>query len=298
MTFQPIFEDEGWIAGHLAIVHAGEIALHVAIAALIARTIFLVTRATGISLLAGGLFLVNAFAVPAVGYAQAWHEMAVCGLGVLSVFLIVAIRSDWRWLLGIGCAASVLLVKPSAAGIIAMPLLVWLTLDGKRRTVPMDWLSIGMSMAALLITAETSYGVWRPRIPTPMFEHGWLSHTLVQSTAVVGLTLQSVIPYGIAEQFDWGVLPWQTQTQAAVVIVASVLTALWWIGRRVNLLAAFGILWIALAIGPRILVHTQESSGAVVRAPEVIYAQQWYPALPGVIWILVSFTERRTRETS
>lgn len=286
MIFHPLFEDQGWLAAHLGAVHVGELALHILIAILLARTIAVVTSSPSAAILGGSLFLVNAFAVPAIGYATAWREMTVCGLAVLTVCVLVSFRSEWRWLAGIGCAAGVLLVKPSAAGFVAVPLLAWLTLEQGIRIIAIDWL---VTIAALVLSGETTYGYWGPRLPTPLFEPGWLAHSLVQSTAVVGMTLQSVLPYGIAEQLDWAVLPWQTQMQAAVLIVAAILTALFWIVRRRRLLAAFGILWIALAIGPRILVHTKESSGAVTRAPEVIYAQQWYPALPGVIWILVSF---------
>ena len=47
--------------------------------------------------------------------------------------------------------------------------------------------------------------------------------------------------------------------------------------------------WVVILIGVRLVFP---STIWPERAPELIYAQQFYPALPGMIWLIVSLGRR------
>ena len=57
------------------------------------------------------------------------------------------------------------------------------------------------------------------------------------------------------------------------------------LNRRHFHVAAFALLWVAALISVRLIAPAVNWPD---RAPEWIYAQQWYPALPGMVWLMVA----------
>ena len=99
------------------------------------------------------------------------------------------------------------------------------------------------------------------------------------------LAIQSFSPFGIAFQLD----PEQASLGALYWMFAALIAFGVWLARRSIPLVAFAILYVLALITVRLGVP---ASNWLDRAPEMWYTQQWYPALPGMVWLLVSLFVR------
>ena len=286
----------GWSTpiGH----HVWNFVLHVTVALLVWRVGLCLWLREGPATAAAALFLLHPLAVPSVGYAIAQTEIMVALGGLAIAWTLLAGHWTWhRGALGGILLTLTLMVKASALGVLAVPILVASVRHEERRDL---WHALRASdQTQRSIIAAVFYllgiGVWLVRygdtlgwLPQQYPWRQWPEEMLIQSVIVWQLAAQSILPIGIAFQRDW---TWVPLTAQAVLALALIGTGAWAVAvRRHYPVAMFGILWSLTLIGVRLVVPVVPSG--TPRAPEWIYAQQWYPALPGMIWCMVDAGRR------
>lgn len=96
------------------------------------------------------------------------------------------------------------------------------------------------------------------------------------------LAAESWLPVGIAFQLD-PMSPW-LGAWALLLLIA--IAGISWLTLDWHRAETLGILYVIALIAVRLVIP---ASNWPDRAPEMWYTQQWYPALPGMVWLLVGF---------
>jgi len=234
----------------------------------------------GLAWACGSIFWLHPLAIPAVGYAAALPEMLVC-LGAVSLTWALLHGWKWRW---ICLAGSILLltlnVKQSAVGVLLLPAVVLIVRPIRWRGYAGWFWAFGFLAFLAGVTVAQSVDFVRTSYPW----HRWPEEMLPMAAQAWVLAAQSILPIRIAFQLDpqpeWlGILSWIAGWSITAGLVVFCLGMRW----RVT---AFAILYVLALITVRLIVP---ASNWQDRAPEMWYTQQWYPALPGMVWLLVSF---------
>jgi len=227
------------------------------------------------------LFWLHPLAIPAIGYASALPEMLVALGSVLTAWILLL---GWTWyvLTVAGVVIAVTLsVKSSAIGVVAVPLLILLVRPIRWKTWGGEALAVIM-VGGFLVGPFVQY-VFTTRVPYSWAD--WPSEMLSQSSHLVGFILNGWLPLWVTFQFDW--VSWQA---GAGALVAGLITCLLvWSERAIYPVEAFALLWVPALIGIRLLIPAVTWPE---RAPELLYAQQCYPALPGMVWLIVGVGRR------
>lgn len=227
----------------------------------------------------GSIFWLSPLAVPAVGYASALPEMLVC-LGAVTLTWTLLQDRTWYWL----CAAGVILfitlnVKSTAIGVLLLPV-VSLIVRPIQWRASAGWIIVGVFLTFIVgvtFAERVSFIFFGNTYPW----HRWPEEMLPQAAYAGWLAVQSILPMGIAFQIElapafMGGIFW-------IIWIGYVATA--WASRRRFPIFAFSFFYILALITVRLVVP---ASNWLDRAPEMWYTQQWYPALPGMVWGLVS----------
>lgn len=261
-----------------AVYHALNLGVHAITSLMVGLVAWRIWRSPDTAWAAGSLFWLHPLAIPAVGYAQALPEMLV-GLGAVTVTWCLLQRRTWWW---IGSAAVVLLVtvnvKESAIGVLLIPV-VTLILRPIRWRLSGGWVAIGIFLLYLVGVDASVRAVQQELHGYPW--NLWPEEMAPMTTQATLFFVQSIVPVGIA---------FQTDPTAPILAVPCVIVGLcwgiWlWRDRRHNPAPLFAFAYILAIIGIRLVWPT---SNWPDRAPEMLYAQQWYPALPAVLWGLVA----------
>ena len=230
---------------------------------------------------AGTLFWLNPMAIAAIGYATAIQEMCVALGACLAAWILIR---GWTWY-GVLAAAVVigmtLLVKTSAIGVALVPVVMLLIR-------PIAWrASSGWILAVAFIGFIGIYDF----IPAGLAKRPpydwilWPEEMLSQSSSAYYFAINAIIPVHVAFQYDWA----GAVDSVLRLTLMAIPCAIFWIYRRTYAVEAFAAAWVVILIGVRLVFP---STIWPERAPELIYAQQFYPALPGMIWLIVSLGRR------
>ena len=261
--------------------HALNLAIHGIVSLLVGSIGARLWQSSPAGWAAGTLFWLNPMAIPAIGYATGIQEMCVALGACLATWILIR---GWTWY-GILAAAVVigvtLHVKTSAIGVALVPIVMLIVR-------PVSWRKpIGWILAAALAGFIWIYDF----IPLALSKRRpydwslWPEEMLSQSFSVLLLAVNAVAPVKIAMQYDW-VGPGTAFITSVEVMTACILA---WIYRRTYAVEAFAVTWVVALIGVRLVFP---STIWPERAPELIYTQQFYPALPGMIWLIVSLGRR------
>ena len=173
----------GTPSGH----HALNLAVHVVSSLLVGLVGYRLWRSRDAAWAAGALFLLHPLALPAVGYASALPEMLVTVGALTACWLLLS----GQWAGAILVLWITLTVKYSAIGVVAIPLIVWLTV----RPIPRRWTWVVLLTGLILI----SVAVWRQSLPLQFIRtmypwERWLEEMLPNLIGVHALLVSSISP--------------------------------------------------------------------------------------------------------
>ena len=261
--------------------HALNLAIHGIISVLVGSIGARLWQSSPAGWAAGTLFWLNTMAIPAIGYATAIQEMCVALGACLAAWILIR---GWTWY-GVLAAAVVigmtLLVKTSAIGVALVPLLMLIVR-------PVEWrVSIGWVLAVAFIGFIWIYDfILAGLAKRPPYNWVlWPEEMLSQSAHALRFAWTAALPFQVTFQLDWQ--PYWIGCLALVAI--AIVTAEALASRLMAPAESFAVLWIVVVIGVRLIIP---STIWPERAPELMYVHQFYPALPGMIWLLVSLGRR------
>lgn len=233
--------------------HVANIALHLLLALLVGVLASRLRVSPLAAWLAGSMVLLHPLTVESVAYLSARTEL-FAAIGVVAACVLAVTAHGWRWLLVYGALVFGMAGKETAAmGLLLVPLTRWVV--GQRWEIP-----LGVNVA-LLATAIADRG-WLTLVN--LGEAGgmrieWLPWLLIQSTAVVRLTALSLVPWfgGFTVDYDYDLIPQAFRLVALLTLCG--LPVLAWRLRKSQPMLAFGLAWMLIAVGPRLLIQTPRS---------------------------------------
>lgn len=245
--------------------HVVNLGLHFLVTAGVGALVWRLTGQPAAALAALLVFAVNAVGVESVAYLTGRSEL-ISAAGVVGACL-AALSGQWVAMVGlvvIGWCGK----ETASVAVMLIPLCLWYQ-RGRR----WGWVAalggVLLGLAMLWLTRAW----WWPGGPS---RGAW---ALLQSTAVVRVTLLSVLPFGQTIDYDYARVPVAMQVCAAVFLLAGLL---WAWSQRANRLLLCGVAWVACAVAPRLIVPTPAS---------VFSEHQFYLPLVGMAIILASLVE-------
>lgn len=259
--------------------HALSLAIHVINAVLLGWLVWRLTCREAFAWLAAVIWLVHPLPLQAVAYASALGEV-VTGTGALLVaHLLLTPWSIWTLLGLLVVLPDAALVKPSAIGVAALPLVLGVGGRGAREPwwvgaglgVLVGAVLVGAGLAGLPLVGGVARATWQ--------NPDWLAVMEIQATAVWGLAWQVVWPAQVAIQTDWTMVPLAARG-VALAALAWLLPLSECVWRRGWPGVAMGVAWWVVLLAPRVLVLAQ---GVSWREPEYVYGYQIYAAAMGLV---------------
>ena len=250
-----------WQASDPFALRVVNLGLHLTVTALVAALAWSLTRERVAAFLAAAFFGLNAVNVEAVAYLSSRGEL-LAAIGVLGACLAAL---SGRWAASGALALFGYLGKESAVVVVLLaPVVLWYQ-SGRAWAWVGAGAGIGLAVAIAYLTSRWFLG------PVPA-RGAW---ALVQTSAVARVTLLAVLPFGQTVDYDYLRVPVVLQVWSAVMVLSGLIWAV--LQRRRVLLC--GVVWVACACAPRLLVPTPES---------VFSEHQFYLPLVGVSLILAS----------
>lgn len=235
--------------------HLVNFGLHLLVGLLIAVLLSELGVSTGAVVFGTAAFLLHATAIETVAYAVERSEL-LAAIGVLTAGVLLAGEmSAWRVLGALAALAFGMAGKESAViGVALVPLVA------------------GFRNAALLVATAVSAGVaWTATARGSGTSVDW---ALTQLTAAWRLALLSVFPMGHTVDFDYERFTLVAQLVAVACLALAV--GLAWRRSEQWGLVSLGVLWMALAVLPRLFFRTEGSP---------LNEHQFYLPLAGVAMI-------------
>lgn len=225
--------------------HALNLGLHLVVAALLGWLVLMLGSSHLAGWAATAIFAVHPLTVEAVAYASGRAEL----LAAIGVILACLCAVKGRWWLCAGCLAFGLAGKESAVvGLLLVPLVAW-------RSNRERWPAV---MALALILAGIAFVGWSDLInrgEANGFTTTWGAWLLVQSTAVIRLITQAVLPLSLTVDFDYDAVPLLVRIVSLVALLGLAAFAL----SQRRTLVGIGLLWCLLAVSPRLAAQTPKS---------------------------------------
>lgn len=264
--------------------HFLSLVVHLLNAALLGVLVDRIHHRAKLTVLAVVIWLVHPLPLQAVAYMAALGEVLT---GTAALLLAVLTIGRWRWwkafvpLLGIGLA---LLIKPSAAPIVVIPLLVWLTGAAKiSKDLWQTSLCVLSFVCFIVGVAWLQDHIIHTRASTmwqTFMSDAVLGARQVNAAAVLIGVGQFILPSHIAIQSDWAAYIPLGVFGMALVFGGVALSIFGILGSH-----SLGWAWFSWLIVLRILIPVQWPAW---REPEYIYSYQWYPAMIGLELLVVA----------
>lgn len=222
--------------------HRVSLALHLLAGVLVYAVARSLTGSSLASLLAAALFLWHPVNSQAVSYLSARADL-VAGIGVLlAVWVGIAWRSPWAWLVIGPCLVAALASKASA--IMGLPLV--LLTRGVPSSARLAW---GGAVAMVGALAVTQPQIWHARELGGSL-YGGIGAALQQGAALVTYLLMILVPLGFSvdhafpPSFWWGM---------GAFVVPALLGAAW-TQRHTRPLVTWACLWLVVSLVPRFVL--------------------------------------------
>ena len=236
-------------------------------------------------LLACAIFALSPLQSESVAYITGRTEL-LAGCAVLGAVALALQPARWWHLLAIpGILLAGLLTKETAlVGWFLVPLVYLFQYHRQltRRAVSRPGLLAACFVCGVM--AGTAIWILRPLQHLDMgfigSERGYLSYAAIQASAFWRYVFELIVPYGFTIDHDYDLI-----SHLLAYLALATLPLLAWIAwriRRTDPLTAFGIVWILIALAPRILV----------RIPEYLNEHQMYVAMVGLSLIFGTWLDR------
>lgn len=253
--------------------HLGNLAIHLA-NGLLVYAIGVIVVGGWPAILAASTFLVHPLSSEAVAYVSGRSDLLVTLCLLLAVWATLLRGSAW-WRGPLVVLALAGAATSKELGIVGIPLVVvtlWLWRPS----------SLTAAMAPLLLVLGVAIGsAWASVATWVTLENGaggsslaWTELVVRQLAALTRLLALVVWPVGFSVDHDMLALGegWRVAGVAVAMLAAVVVVTAW---RRCPAVA-FSVGWVALSVGPRMVVHTSEW----------INEHQMYVAMAGLSWLI------------
>ncbi len=240
--------------------HAVNLILHLTVGVLLYGLLSALSSSFAAGLVTA-LWLVHPLNVESVGYLSGRAEL-IAAIGVLTALLTA--RAN-RWYLAGVCVAVGVLGKESAIVAFGLVPLVY--------GLPIAWRTVGvMALAMLAVTLGMG---WIRELWALQSFSTIATWPVFQVAALVRLSALTVFPVGQTVDYDYA--QWSTAWRVCCLGAAAGMLGLAWASRHVLPLVCLGIVWVAVASLPRLIIVTPGS---------VFNEHQFY--LPMMGWAIVA----------